>query len=58
MNHPLTSTQTNVLVDAAGSARLTDFGLATSLAGTRTATTGSGSGSLRWMAPELIDPDL
>jgi serine/threonine protein kinase len=40
-----------------GRARLTDFGLATMLHATKTATGSPGMGSLRWMAPELMDPD-
>jgi serine/threonine protein kinase len=40
-----------------GRARLTDFGLAMMLHATRTATLYRGAGSLRWMAPELLNPE-
>ncbi len=51
------SLQTNVLVDAAGSPKSTDFGLAKvidSQASTVSASSFSGKGSLRWQAPELL----
>jgi serine/threonine protein kinase len=46
-----------VLVDHYFHARLTDFGLSSILYGTKTATKARGAGSLRWMAPELLDPE-
>jgi serine/threonine protein kinase len=45
------------LIDENGHARLTDFGLTIMLHATKTATEARGAGSLRWMAPELLDPD-
>jgi serine/threonine protein kinase len=45
------------LVDGKGHGRLTDFGLTAMLHATQTATTDRGAGSLRWMAPELLDPE-
>jgi serine/threonine protein kinase len=46
-----------VLIDENGHARLTDFGLTIVLHATKTATEARGGGSLRWMAPELLDPE-
>jgi serine/threonine protein kinase len=46
-----------VLVDVAGQARLTDFGLALVLNATAAATGLGSGGSLRWMAPELLLPE-
>ncbi|KAJ7279128.1 kinase-like domain-containing protein [Mycena rebaudengoi] len=47
----------NILINDEWSACLADFGL-TSLSDTTTAThTSNRAGSIRWMAPELIDPD-
>jgi serine/threonine protein kinase len=42
-----------VLVDSQGRARLTDFGLASILIATATMSTGRGT--VRYMAPELLD---
>jgi serine/threonine protein kinase len=47
--------QENVLVDSQGRARLTDFGLATILHATATIATAGGLGTIRYMAPELLD---
>ena len=50
----------NILVDSRGSARLADFGLATSVdESTGGSTTGGRElrGTIRWMAPELLHPD-
>jgi serine/threonine protein kinase len=46
-----------VLIDESGHARLADFGLTMMLNMTRTIGKTQGAGSLRWMAPELLDPD-
>ncbi|KAJ7871906.1 kinase-like domain-containing protein [Mycena olivaceomarginata] len=45
----------NILVDDDGRACLTDFGL-TVLSDATTSQTNNGSGSVRWMAPETLDP--
>ena len=48
------------MVDKDGNARLADFGLLTIVSdSTHTATTTSseGAGSIRWMSPELLDPE-
>ncbi|KAJ7141696.1 kinase-like domain-containing protein [Mycena crocata] len=45
----------NILVDDAGHACLTDFGL-TVLSDATTTQTNNGAGSVRWMAPETLDP--
>ncbi len=50
--------QTNVLVDASGNPRITDFGLVRiidSQATNLSASSFAGKGSLRWQAPELLD---
>ena len=51
--------QANILIDKDGNARLADFGLLTIISdSTQAATTTltEGSGTLRWMSPELLDP--
>jgi serine/threonine protein kinase len=48
--------QANILITQEWSACLTDFGL-TSLTDATVASTSHRAGSLRWMAPELINPD-
>ncbi|KAJ7865175.1 kinase-like domain-containing protein [Mycena olivaceomarginata] len=45
----------NILVDDTGSACLTDFGL-TVLSDVTATQTNHGAGSVRWMAPETLDP--
>jgi formylglycine-generating enzyme required for sulfatase activity len=45
----------NVLVDASGHARLTDFGLAFALEGERLTRTGTRMGTPAYMAPEQVD---
>jgi serine/threonine protein kinase len=46
--------QSNILIDEAWHAVIADFGLAVFV--DATANTSHGSGSIRWMAPELINP--
>ena len=56
-HHTLTPIQSNVLVDATGRARITDFGLVT-VAQDPDSTLGASSGqgySARWIAPEILD---
>ena len=51
--------EANILIDNDGNARLADFGLLTIVPDSTRATTTTlpgGSGTLRWMSPELIDP--
>lgn len=48
--------QSNILVDEANRPQLADFGLA-ALADTQESKTTDCAGSLRWMAPELHDPE-
>ena len=51
--------EANILIDEDGNARLADFGLLTVVSdSTHAATTtlSEGSGTLRWMSPELLDP--
>jgi serine/threonine protein kinase len=50
--------QGNVLIDDREHAQLADFGLATVTDATRGATSTTQRGSLRWMAPELLDHEL
>ncbi|KAJ7144160.1 kinase-like domain-containing protein [Mycena epipterygia] len=49
------SLQSNILVDDAGHACLTDFGL-TVLSGATATKPSNGAGSVRWMAPETLNP--
>ena len=53
----LTSRQSNVLVDAAGHAQLTDFGLSAATQDMYTVRNASGEHdhSVRWIAPEILD---
>jgi serine/threonine protein kinase len=54
--HFLNLAQSNVLVDAEGHARLTDFGLSTVLFGNGTLTaSGSPRGTIPYMAPEILE---
>ena len=51
--------QANILIDKDGNARLADFGLLTIVSNSThpaTTTSSGGSGTLRWMSPELLDP--
>ncbi|EIN10219.1 kinase-like protein, partial [Punctularia strigosozonata HHB-11173 SS5] len=49
----------NILVDAQGHARLADFGLAIVFSTTASLRTlGTSGGNSRWLAPELLDPEL
>ncbi|KAJ7702101.1 kinase-like domain-containing protein [Mycena metata] len=48
----------NVLIDDREHAQIADFGLATVTDATRGATSTTQRGSLRWMAPELLDHEL
>ena len=54
--------QQNILVGDLSRARLADFGLACILCDSNTTnpptTKSNSAGSVRWMAPELFDPDL
>ena len=57
-NVPLT--KANIMIDKDGNARLADFGLLTIVSdSTHPATTSSseGAGTMRWMSPELLDPE-
>ena len=53
----LTSNQSNILVDAVGHARITDFGLAMVTRNLDTTQNASGENedSARWIAPEISD---
>ena len=53
--------EANVLIDKDGNARLADFELLTIVsdsthAGTSASSVGAGTGTSRWMSPELLDP--
>ena len=53
-------TKANIMIDGGGSARLADFGLLTIVSdSTHPVTTSSTSvaGTMRWMSPELLDPE-
>ena len=52
----LTSGQPNVLVDAAGHARITDFGLAQDLDAMQSALNDQGR-TVRWTAPEILNEE-
>ena len=57
LDNPLTPAQSNILVDATGRARITDFGLAVitqNLESIRCASAEHGN-SARWIAPEILD---
>ena len=49
----------NVMIDSDSHARLADFGLTSVIPDDKTFSTasGGGAGTLRWMSPELLDPD-
>ena len=51
--------EANILIDKDGNAQLADFGLLTIISNSThaaTTTLANGSGTLRWMSPELLDP--
>ncbi|KAF8840903.1 kinase-like protein [Paxillus ammoniavirescens] len=53
--------QSNILVDGNGRACISDFGLSillTRLGGSSYATSSQAGGTLRWTAPELLDPQV
>ena len=50
--------QANILVDQTRHARLADFGLITILSDPTTSNFHARGGSLRWMSPELFDPEI
>ena len=53
-------TKANIVIDKDGNARLADFGLLTIVSdSTQSATTtlSEGAGTIRWMGPELLDPE-
>ena len=50
--------QANILVDQTRHARLADFGLTTILSDSTTSNFHARGGSLRWMSPELFDPEI
>jgi len=50
--------QANVLVDTSGRARLADFGLLTILPDSTTSSSCGQGGTVRWMSPELLDPEM
>ena len=50
----------NIMIDKDGSARLADFGLLTIVSDSThpaTTTSSEGAGTMRWMSPELLDPE-
>ena len=50
--------QANILVDQTCRALLADFGLVTIISDSATSTSFTEAGSIRWMSPELLDPDI
>ena len=57
----LHNTKANILIDSGCSARLADFGLAMIIDGSTTGSTTGGHeprGTTRWMAPEMLLPEL
>ena len=53
-------TKVNIMIDKGGGARLADFGLLTIVSESthaETTTASEGSGTMRWMSPELLDPE-
>ena len=55
-------TKANIVIDKDGNARLADFGLLTIVSDstqpeTTTTTTSESAGTVRWMSPELLDPE-
>ena len=53
-------TRANVMIDKDGDARLADFGLLTIVSDSthpETTTSSEGAGTMRWMSPELLDPE-
>ena len=53
-------TKVNIMIDKDGNARLADFGLLTIVSDSthpETTTASEGSGTVRWMSPELLDPE-
>ena len=53
-------TKANILIDKEGNARLADFGLLTIVSDSThpvTTTSSEGAGTMRWMSPELLDPE-
>jgi len=50
--------QANILIDTSGRARLADFGLLTILSNSMILSSCRQSGTIRWMSPELLDPEM
>ena len=50
--------QANILVDQTCHARLADFGLLTILSDSTTSNSYTQGGTIRWMSPELFDPEI
>ena len=53
-------TKGNIMIDKDGNARLADFGLLTIVSDSThpaTTTSSEGAGTMRWMSPELLDPE-
>ena len=54
-------TKVNIMIDKDGNARLADFGLLAVVSDSThpaTTTSSEGAGMMRWMSPELLDPEL